>query len=82
MDMKNERMMILDMIAEGKISAADGEQLFRALDQSAPVEDMGQVNGAFSDETPEIPGTMPSTPPWPDCNMGGPRIGGGPGGVQ
>ena len=29
MDMKKERMMILDMIAEGKITAAEGEQLFK-----------------------------------------------------
>ena len=35
MDTKKERMMILDMIAEGKITAADGEQLFKALQQSS-----------------------------------------------
>ena len=27
-----ERLMILDMISEGKITAAEGEELFRALD--------------------------------------------------
>ena len=28
-----ERLMILDMISEGKITAAEGEELFRALEE-------------------------------------------------
>ncbi len=34
MDLKKERLMILDLIAEGKITAEQGEPLFKALDAS------------------------------------------------
>ena len=54
MDMKKERMMILDMIAEGKITAADGEQLFKALDQSLPEAEASLEEGTFFDEKPAV----------------------------
>jgi len=39
MDLKEERNMILDMIAEGKISVEEAKQLLDALEQSAEGEE-------------------------------------------
>ena len=35
MNGEKERLMILDMIAEGKITADEAEELFRAMDTTA-----------------------------------------------
>jgi polyhydroxyalkanoate synthesis regulator phasin len=40
MDMKEERNMILDMIAEGKITVEEAKQLLDALEQGAEGEDI------------------------------------------
>src|SRR5687768_14933791 len=51
-----EHMMILDMIAEGKITPAEAEELFRA---------MAEVGSSASDSPlPALP-SLPTTPPIP-----------------
>jgi thiamine kinase-like enzyme len=42
MDLKEERNMILDMIAEGKISVEEAKQLLDALEQSAAGDDTSE----------------------------------------
>ena len=61
MEFEKERLMILNMIAEGRITAEEGEQLFQALDASLardeiPIEELPDV--------PEEP-PIPPVPPMP-----------------
>ena len=55
MDLKKERMMILDMIAEGKITAAEGEELFKALGDETPEDEARDSLPPISHVSPVYP---------------------------
>jgi hypothetical protein len=46
MSLKEERMQILKMIEEGKISATEGAELLRAIDQDTNAKDNAPLKGA------------------------------------
>jgi hypothetical protein len=61
MEFEKERLMILNMIAEGRITAEEGEQLFRALDASEAKDEIP------SEELTDVPdeSALPPVPPVP-----------------
>ena len=50
MNGQKERLMVLDMIAEGKITAEEAEQLFKAME--VPEEEPGAVVSTIEVEAP------------------------------
>ncbi|MCJ7702933.1 MAG: hypothetical protein MUO62_15225, partial [Anaerolineales bacterium] len=61
MDLNKERTMVLEMIAEGKITVDEGEELIKALNASA--RKGGQVEPRWN-EIPAVP-AMPAIPSIP-----------------
>ena len=68
MDLSKERLMVLNMIAEGKINAEQGEQLFQALDASV-LEEQTLSTGEIPlvPPVPPIP-PIPPEPPFPGAS--------------
>ena len=57
MDLSQERSLILEMIAEGKITVDDGEELIQALNAS-----VNKKNTSFMDGFPLAPEIEPAAP--------------------
>ena len=59
MDLSKERTMILEMIAEGKITVEEGEELIKALNTSVRKKGTGVFTYADVDDIPPSPPIPP-----------------------